>query len=145
MKFSIRDLLLVTVIVAVGRLATIAEETPKPKFVKEPELRSELLARTKVDQEARKAWLLVQHADADVKFQRRCLDLMARLPKGEVSISNLAYLTDRVLLAEGKKQLYGTQFTSVDGKWQPGPSKTKPMLTSAVHKLACRHWPTTPI
>jgi hypothetical protein len=67
------------------------------------------------------AWLLVQHADADAKFQRRCLDLMSALPKNEASQTKLAYLTDRVLLAEGKKQLYGTQFTSVDGKWQPRP------------------------
>jgi hypothetical protein len=67
------------------------------------------------------AWLLAQHADADPKFQRRCLDPMANLPKNEVSQSKLAYLTDRVLLAEGKKQLYGTQFISVDGKWKPRP------------------------
>ena len=70
---------------------------------------------------ANAAWLLVQHADADPKFQRQCLDLMTKLAKTEVSQSNLAYLTDRVLLAEGKKQLYGTQFTSVDGKWKPRP------------------------
>lgn len=67
------------------------------------------------------AWLLVQHADADPKFQRHCLDLMAKLPPGEVSRSELAYLTDRVLLAEGKKQKYGTQCTFVDGKWKPRP------------------------
>ena len=67
------------------------------------------------------AWLLAQHADADPKFQRYCLDLMAKLPKNEVSQTKLAYLTDRVLLAEGKKQLYGTQFISVDGKWKPRP------------------------
>lgn len=67
------------------------------------------------------AWLLVQHADADPKFQRKCLDLMAKLPEGEVSKSNVAYLTDRVLLAEGKKQLYGTQFTTTDGKLAPRP------------------------
>jgi hypothetical protein len=70
---------------------------------------------------ANAAWLLVQHADADPKFQRQSLDLMAKVPKDEVSQTNLAYLTDRVLLAEGKKQLYGTQFTSVDGKWVPRP------------------------
>lgn len=70
---------------------------------------------------AQSAWLLVQHADADPKFQRQCLDLMTKLPKNEVSLSNLAYLTDRVLLAEGKKQLYGTQFTTIDGKMQPRP------------------------
>ena len=45
----------------------------------------------------------------------------SKLPKEELSQSNLAYLTDRVLLAEGKKQLYGTQFTVVDGKWKPRP------------------------
>ena len=67
------------------------------------------------------AWLLVQHADADMKFQRQCLDLMTKLPKDEISQTNLAYLTDRVLLAERKKQRYGTQFTSVDGKWKPRP------------------------
>jgi hypothetical protein len=67
------------------------------------------------------AWLMVQHADADPKFQRKCLDLMTKLPKTEVSPANVAYLTDRVLLAEGKKQLYGTQFTTIDGKSQPRP------------------------
>jgi len=67
------------------------------------------------------AWLLVQHADADPKFQRTCLDLMAKLPKAEVSQTDLAYLTDRVLLVEGKKQIYGTQFNFSDGKWEPRP------------------------
>ncbi|HQR08610.1 MAG TPA: hypothetical protein PLN21_17425 [Gemmatales bacterium] len=70
---------------------------------------------------AQSAWLLVQHADADPKFQRQCLDLMIKQPKTEVSLSNLAYLTDRVLLAEGKKQLYGTQFIRILGKSQPRP------------------------
>jgi len=70
---------------------------------------------------AQSAWLLVQHADADPKFQRYCLDLMTKAPKNEVSLSNLAYLTDRVLLAEGKKQVYGTQFIRVLGKLQPRP------------------------
>ncbi|HEY3391595.1 MAG TPA: DUF6624 domain-containing protein [Lacipirellulaceae bacterium] len=67
------------------------------------------------------AWLLVQHADADPKFQRKCLDLMAKLPKTEASQADLAYLMDRVLLAEGKKQIYGTQFTSSGEKWEPRP------------------------
>ena len=67
------------------------------------------------------ARLLVQHADMDRKFQHRCLDLMAALPKDEVSQSNIAYLTDRVLLAEGKNQMYGTQLKDVDGKLKPFP------------------------
>jgi hypothetical protein len=73
------------------------------------------------DDGAKAAWLLVQHADADTKFQRRCLDLMGKLPENEVSQSNIAYLTDRVRLAEGKKQVYGTQFMQEDGKWKPRP------------------------
>jgi hypothetical protein len=178
-----------SLILCLTGLVALADEPPKPAPVKEPELRSELLDRTKTDQEVRKAavqwmkdhgadgagaaaarskeekaewekltarmkavdednttwlkgvveqhgwptytlvgkdganaaWLLVQHADADPKFQRRCLDLMAKLPKDEVSQSNLAYLTDRVLLAQGKKQRYGTQVTFADGKWKPRP------------------------
>jgi hypothetical protein len=69
---------------------------------------------------AHAAWLLVQHADADPAFQRRCLDLMARLPPGQVSAKDVAYLTDRVLLAEGKPQRFGTQFEKdAAGKWVP--------------------------
>lgn len=67
------------------------------------------------------AWLIVQHADAAPKFQRRCLDLMRKLSKSDVSPIDLAYLTDRVLLAEGKKQRYGTQFSTVDGELRPRP------------------------
>ncbi len=80
------------------------------------------LSASKVGAEAASsAWLMVQHADKDPKFQRKCLDLMADLPPGEIKPSDLALLTDRVLLAEGKKQLYGSQFMTKDGKWLPRP------------------------
>ncbi len=80
------------------------------------------LTASKVGAEAASsAWLMVQHADKDPKFQRKCLDLMAPLPPGEVKPSDLALLTDRVLLAEGKKQLYGSQFEAKGGKWMPKP------------------------
>jgi hypothetical protein len=55
------------------------------------------------------AWLIVQHSDADVKFQRRCLKLLASAPAGEVEAQHVAYLTDRVLVNENKPQRYGTQ------------------------------------
>lgn len=59
---------------------------------------------------AHAAWLLVQHQDADPAFQHRCLDLLvAAVARHDASPADLAYLTDRVLLAEGRKQLYGTQ------------------------------------
>ncbi|HLA63912.1 MAG TPA: DUF6624 domain-containing protein, partial [Rhodothermales bacterium] len=48
------------------------------------------------------AWLLVQHADRDPAFQRAMLALMEPLAaSGEVSRSNVAYLTDRVRVAAG--------------------------------------------
>ncbi|HEV3146532.1 MAG TPA: DUF6624 domain-containing protein [Gemmataceae bacterium] len=74
------------------------------------------------DDGAHSAWLLVQHADKDHEFQKKCLELMKALaPKGEVARSDLAYLTDRILVAENKKQIYGTQFHNVNGKMEPVP------------------------
>ena len=68
------------------------------------------------------AWLLVQHADRDPEFQVRCLDLMAEaVKKGDASGRNLAYLTDRVLVAQKKPQRYGTQAHTVDGERVPFP------------------------
>lgn len=65
---------------------------------------------------AHDAWLLVQHADADPAFQRDCLELLtAAAGQTEASWREVAYLTDRVLLAEGKPQEYGTQATGRDG------------------------------
>lgn len=54
-------------------------------------------------------WLLVQHTP-DPVFQTECLELLkfAVLCK-EASAIDLAYLTDRVLIFAGKKQIYGTQ------------------------------------
>ena len=53
------------------------------------------------------SWLLIQHADSDVKFQKQCLKLM--LDSG-ADKKNIAYLTDRILVNTSQKQLYGTQF-----------------------------------
>jgi hypothetical protein len=66
------------------------------------------------------AWLLAQHADADPAFQRECLRLIgAAVEAGEASLLEYAYLTDRVLLAEGRSQVYGTQLTRRGGAWVP--------------------------
>jgi hypothetical protein len=57
------------------------------------------------------AWLLAQHADHNLKFQLYVLRLLsAAVRASEASGENLAYLADRVAVAQGKKQLYGTQF-----------------------------------
>jgi hypothetical protein len=71
---------------------------------------------------AMKAWLLVQHADQDRAFQKHCLPLLAgAVKKGEASPEHLAYLTDRVKVADKEKQVYGTQFHEVGGKMEPYP------------------------
>jgi len=69
---------------------------------------------------AQAAWLLAQHADAEPAFQRQCLDLLtAAVAAGEASERDLAYLTDRVLLAEGQPQVYGTQMNDEGGRYVP--------------------------
>ena len=69
---------------------------------------------------AQAAWLLVQHADRDPAFQRRCLDLLTgAVARGEATASQQAYLTDRVLLHEGQPQEYGTQCIARDGRFVP--------------------------
>jgi len=69
---------------------------------------------------AHAAWLLAQHADTDPAFQRSCLDLLTQaVDQGEASVTDLAYLTDRVLLAEGQPQEYGTQMEGTPQGWVP--------------------------
>jgi hypothetical protein len=71
---------------------------------------------------AQAAWLLVQHADQDRDFQRQCLKLIqAAFKKGEVTGQQVAFLTDRVLVADKRNQLYGTQFQVKDGALVPFP------------------------
>jgi Family of unknown function (DUF6624) len=68
------------------------------------------------------AWLIVTHAVRDVAFQRLALEAMKKLPPCEVENSHLADLTDRVLIGEGKKQLYGTMLdVKEDGTFAPLP------------------------
>jgi len=69
------------------------------------------------------AWLLAQHADHDIRFQKRVLKLMEVLyrnnPK-DIDKKNIAFITDRILVHEGKKQIFGTQFYKTkDGKLEP--------------------------
>lgn len=59
-------------------------------------------------------WLLVQHT-SDLEFQKHCLALLEEaVAKRDADIINWAYLTDRVLMYEGKKQIYGTQLLFVN-------------------------------
>jgi hypothetical protein len=82
------------------------------------------------------AWLLVQHADPDHPFQKRCVGLLAEaVKKGDASPRHLAYLTDRVRVAENAKQVYGTQFHEVEGKLQPFPIDDEPNVDKRRKKV----------
>ncbi|GHH69406.1 hypothetical protein GCM10018793_01800 [Streptomyces sulfonofaciens] len=63
---------------------------------------------------AEAAWLIAQHADRQLDVQRRALALMERaVAKGAASARHLAFLRDRVLVNDGRKQVYGTQIAGV--------------------------------
>lgn len=68
------------------------------------------------------AWLLVQHADADVAFQRQVVgSIEPMVQRGEISAHDFVLLTDRVLVNSGELQRYGSQLLAVDGRWQAKP------------------------
>ena len=59
---------------------------------------------------AQAAWLLVQHADYDPVFQKRCLVLLAStVAMRDAGGAQYAYLADRVAVTENRNQRYGTQ------------------------------------
>lgn len=74
--------------------------------------------RDEVGEDGRSAiFLLVQHADRDPTFQRAALGPMREAYEaGDASGSDLALLTDRVRVAEGRSQLYGSQLYIEPGK-----------------------------
>ena len=84
---------------------------------------------------ANTAWLLVQHADLNPTFQKKCLKLIEALPKGEIDQRDVAYLVDRVLVAENKPQLYGTQFKGVGKDLAVSEVKDRPNLDKRRKKM----------
>lgn len=83
------------------------------------------------------AWLLIQHADHDVKFQKKCLKLMKeKMRDKKVALQNIAYLTDRIKVNQKMPQLYGTQFyVNKDKKFVPRPIRDKNNLDKRRRKF----------
>jgi hypothetical protein len=70
---------------------------------------------------AQAAFLIVQHSES-LEFRKEMLALMAAAAaKGEADMSDVATLSDRILNAEGKPQIYGTNFQIRDGRLVPYP------------------------
>ncbi|HKX31740.1 MAG TPA: DUF6624 domain-containing protein [Blastocatellia bacterium] len=71
---------------------------------------------------AQAAFLMVQHSDGELEFQKKCLELLKEAAaKKEATLEHVAYLTDRILVAEKKKQVYGTQFGPCEKDDPNGP------------------------
>lgn len=57
------------------------------------------------------AWLIIQHAIGRPLFMKKCLTALQAAAADDALLGNqLAYLSDRIAVLEGKPQLYGTQF-----------------------------------
>jgi hypothetical protein len=68
------------------------------------------------------AWLIAQHSDRDTAFQVLCFGkIMTAILKYDATLSNVAYLQDRVLVNRKKEQIYGTQYRVIDEKYTPLP------------------------
>ena len=91
---------------------------------------------------AQMTWLLVQHADHDVSFQESCLKLLKKaVARGEAEFRHIAFLTDRILIHKGKKQIYGTQFTTKkDGTPVPFPIKNIKTLNKKREQIGLEHF-----
>lgn len=74
------------------------------------------------DDGAAAAFLILQHAISRPDVQRRGLMLMLdAIPRGDANALDAAYLSDRIAVFEGRRQLYGTQFDWLDGELSPSP------------------------
>ncbi len=75
------------------------------------------------------AWLLVQHADRDWRFQVSCLRLMRdALRRGDAELWQVGFLADRVLSSAGRPQLFGTQHPAAGGPALPVAAR--PLLSA---------------
>ncbi len=69
------------------------------------------------------AWLIIQHSIGQPGFMKKCAKLLENAVKeNKANPKNLAYLTDRIAVYEGKPQRYGTSFDwDENGELSPNP------------------------
>lgn len=81
------------------------------------------------------AWLLVQHANHDIQFQKDYLKLMEE--SNDVLLRDIAYLTDRICINQQLPQIYGTQFdpSTLKGDYSPFPIKDPESLDERRSKM----------
>src|SRR6266852_4411113 len=76
------------------------------------------------------AWLLLQHSE-DSTWQKTMLPVVERAAgAGEIRRSDVALLTDRVLVRSGQPQRYGSSFSLVDGRFVADPIQDEETVES---------------
>jgi hypothetical protein len=74
------------------------------------------------------AWLIAQHS-TNLNFQKHYLKALERKDTG-LPKSKIALMTDRVLINQGKSQLYGTQFTMKHNRIKLDPVRDRAGLAA---------------
>lgn len=60
-------------------------------------------------------FMMIQHADRDKEWQKnQLIHIEKAVQRGDMNGQSYAYLYDRIKINSGEKQLYGTQFSTVD-------------------------------
>ncbi len=69
------------------------------------------------------AWLIIQHSIGRPEFMKKCAALLEKMVQNSrANPIQLAYLTDRIAVFEGRPQVYGTQFDwDEEGELGPHP------------------------
>jgi len=81
-----------------------------------------------------KFWAIIQHCDDDLAFQKKVSTMMDNEVKSHnASPENLAMLKDRILVSEGKKQIYGTQV-----RYNKDKKKSEPFPIEDPKNVDCR-------
>ena len=121
-----------------ARIAAVSEETARTVVSLVPE--EGWFSNAIYGQEAATgAFLVVQHADIDL--QKRFLPaLKAMADRGEALKWQYAMLYDRIAVAEGRPQRYGTQMHCVDGRMVPAPTEDPEHLEERRAPMGFR-WP----
>lgn len=71
---------------------------------------------------AEAAFILAQHSGQDAELQKKCLELLTAAVKAkDANPVHLAHLTDRIRVAAGEKQVYGTEVVEKDGTLEAAP------------------------
>lgn len=94
------------------------------------------------EQAGKDAWRLVRQAGEDLAWQKTVAQhLEQAVLRGEAPGRELAQLDDRIAVAEGRPQRYGTRMRQVDAcRWFLTRWTTGTGWSSAVHSSGCRRW-----